>query len=314
MSPRWSIIIPTYRRPGALTRCLQSLTELADPRNAFEVIVVNDGGDPLDAVGEIFRDSLNLRIIDQPNSGPGAARNYGATHASGEFIAFTDDDCMPDPRWLVEFDARMNADPDCVAGGCVVNVLQGYRNLCSVASQSLVSYLYEYYNDSPEGARFFTSNNIAVQRTRFRDFGGFDAAYHRAAAEDRELCDRWTQAGRKLIYTPAAMVRHAHQLSVPAFVRQHFQYGRGALHFRQSRAARDAEPVRIEPARFYTRLLTYPKRSRDAYPLSTAALLFLAQGVNAAGFFYEKYFGPPLPPGLQPGAARAARPNAGYLA
>ena len=55
---------------------------------------------------------------------------------------------------------------------------------------------------------------------------------------------------------------------------------------------------------FYTRLLTYPWREEEPHALTTMALLFLSQAFNAAGFFFEKYLGPPLPPALQPGARR----------
>jgi glycosyltransferase involved in cell wall biosynthesis len=224
LNPRWSIIIPTYRRPEALGRCLQSLTELACQPDEFEVIVVNDGGDSLDAVAERFEQKLNLRIINQANGGPGRARNHGAAHATGRFIAFTDDDCAPAPRWLAELDVQMTADPRCVAGGYVVNTLQGFRNLCSAASQSLVSYLYTYYNGSPETARFFTSNNMGVERDLFRSFGGFDTAYHRAAAEDREFCDRWTQAdlcaGRDRPPCPSAVAFRVPPAALPIWPRR----------------------------------------------------------------------------------------------
>ncbi len=146
---------------------------------------------------------------------------------------------------------------------------------------------------------------MGIGRRTFLDFGGFDAAFNRASAEDREFCDRWVQGGRRLIYVPDAVVRHAHKLSLYTYARQHFIYGRGALHFRQARAARNAEPVRIEPTEFYTQLLTYPSREKEPHALTSMCLLFLSQAANAAGYFFEKRFGPPVPPALPPGAARS---------
>lgn len=304
MTPRWSIVIPTYHRPDRLAVCLESLAELDYPREGYEVIVVNDGGEPLDAVAAGFASAMSLRVIDQANAGPGAARNHGASEGRGDLLAFTDDDCTPEPRWLANFESQLHLAPDCMAGGRVVNILSGYRNVCSASSQSLVSYLYTYYNRDPQHARFFTSNNMGIARRNFLDFGGFDVAFHRASAEDREFCDRWVQAGRRLIYVPDAVVRHAHKLSLYAYARQHFIYGRGALHFRQARAARNAEPVRVEPKEFYTQLLTYPWREGEPHAMTSMCLLFLSQAANAAGFFFEKYFGPPIPPALSPGAER----------
>ncbi len=309
MTPRWSIVIPTYCRPEPLAACLKSLAELDYPRDEYEVVVVNDGGESPDSVAWRFSSAMSLRVITQSNAGPGAARNRGASEAAGEWVAFTDDDCTPDPQWLTRFDSQMQTTPDAMAGGRIVNILTGMRNVCSAASQSLVSYLYSYYNRDPQHARFFTSNNMAVNRMRFLDFGGFDLAFHRASAEDREFCDRWTQADRRLIYVPDAVVRHAHRLSLYQFIQQHFSYGRGALHFRQARAVRNAEPVRVEPKEFYTELLLYPWRERDPHAMTTMSLLFVTQAVNAAGFFYEKYFGPEIPPALRPGARRHGVPE-----
>jgi GT2 family glycosyltransferase len=306
VTPRWSIVIPTFRRPQLLAVCLQSLAELDYPRDAYEVIVVNDGGEPLDAVAHAFAPAMSPRVIDQPNAGPGAARNRGAAEARGELLAFTDDDCTPEPRWLANLESQLSLAPDCMVGGRVINILSGFRNVCSAASQSLASYLYTYYNRDPEHARFFTSNNMGIARRSFVDFGGFDIAFHRASAEDREFCDRWIGAGRRLIYVPDAVVLHAHTLSLSAFARQHFVYGRGALHFRHARAARDAGPVRVEPMDFYTRLLTHPWREGQPHAMTTMSLLFLSQAANAAGFFFEKFFGPPLPPASQSGARRQA--------
>ena len=96
--PFFSIIIPTYNRTAPLTNCLYFLTLLDYPRNCFEVIVVNDGGETkLEAIADTFRNQINLNLITQPHSGPAAARNTGAAKAKGEFLAFTDDDCMPAP-------------------------------------------------------------------------------------------------------------------------------------------------------------------------------------------------------------------------
>ena len=88
-------------------------------------------------------------VINQANAGPGAARNRGASEGRGELLAFTDDDCTPEPGWLANLESQLVAEPDCVAGGRMVNILRGFGNVCSASSQSLVSYLYTYYNRDP---------------------------------------------------------------------------------------------------------------------------------------------------------------------
>lgn len=94
--PFFSIIIPTYNRPERLATCIQSLAHLDYSRDRFEVIVVDDGSPmPLEPVVAPFQNKFDVTLIKQPNAGPATARNTGAARASGQFLVFTDDDCMP---------------------------------------------------------------------------------------------------------------------------------------------------------------------------------------------------------------------------
>jgi glycosyltransferase involved in cell wall biosynthesis len=75
-----SVVVPTFERKQALADCLHALAAQIGVPGAYEVIVVNDGGavEPLDEVTREFESRLDLRIVSQPNSGPAAARNFGA--------------------------------------------------------------------------------------------------------------------------------------------------------------------------------------------------------------------------------------------
>lgn len=298
-TPFVSIIIPTYNRPRQLVGCLEALKHLDYPSDCFEVIVVDDGSQtPVTTSALSGVDRLNLTIVRQPNHGPAAARNHGVEQARGELIAFTDDDCRPTPNWLRGLIARFIQTPNCLVGGRTVNALTD--NPYSTASQLLVSYLYAYYNTNHDRATFFASNNLAVAASAFRAIGGFDHAYLRAAAEDRELCDRWLHAGHRLVYAPEAVVYHAHDLSLTSFWRQHFTYGRGAYAFHQARARRGLGRVRVEPLPFYLNLLRYPLTNRTggapsgAPPVSLtsavrlACLLTLSQVAGAVGYAWER--------------------------
>ena len=286
--PSFSVVVPTYARERQLADCLAALAALDYPRGLFEVLVVDDGGGLADGAVEPFRDALDLKLIAQQHAGPAAARNTGARAARGELLAFTDDDCRPAPGWLKALAASLRTEPGSAAGGRTVNALED--NPYSAASQSLVDYLYESWNVSgPGGPLFFTSNNFALPASVFRDAGGFDESFPRAAGEDRELCDRLRARGVKLLYAPEAVVLHAHALSLTGFCRQHFNYGRAALHFRRARARRGGGPAKVEPAAFYLNLLRRPfARGEGFRALPLAALLLVSQAANAAGFFYER--------------------------
>lgn len=283
--PFFSVIIPTYDRPAQLHWCLDALTHLDYPADHFEVVVVDDGSPAsLEPVTDAFCDQLALTLCRQANAGPAAARNAGARQASGTFLAFTDDDCRPEPRWLNALAAQFEETPTHLVGGHTVNMLS--RNPFATASQLLVSYLYDYYNDGQ--ARFFTSNNIAVPADDFHEVGGFDAIYMRAAAEDREFCDRWLHSGRSMSYTPRAVVCHAHPMDLCSFWRQHFNYGRGAFYFHEVRSERGQASITPEPPSFYWNLLRYPFSHRSGTSAFVQALLMgVSQVANTTGFFYE---------------------------
>ncbi len=108
-----------------------------------------------------------------------------------------------------------------------------------------------------------------------------------AAAEDRELCDRWVAGGGRLAYVEEARVAHHHPMSPVGFLRQHFNYGRGAFSYHRRRLRRSAEGLRPEPLRFYADLLAYPAR-RGRRGVRWPALMILSQVANAAGYVRER--------------------------
>ncbi len=287
-APIVSVVIPTHNRPGPLRACLQALEQQDLPREQFEVVVVDDGSAaPPTSLIEAFDGRIRVSLVSQNNAGPAAARNAGAKRASGRIVAFTDDDCRPERGWVRALAACIDQDADALAGGRTVNALPD--NLYATASQLLISYLYDYYNRSLGAAAFLTSNNFAMRADRFHAVGGFDERFPLAAGEDRDLCDRWLRNGMRLVYTPDAVVRHAHPLSLRGFVRQHANYGRGAFHYHQLRRERTDDPIPVEPLRFYVDLILYPIRLREERSRwRLAMLLGLSQAANAAGFFTER--------------------------
>lgn len=291
--PGMTIVVPTRDRPRQLTACLDALTGIVYPRHRMHVVIVDDGSaESPRPVVERFRGRIDVQLVEQEAAGPAAARNAGVAHARHEYVVFTDDDCAPEQRWLLELAARFERSPRAMLGGRTVNALS--TNLFSEASQQLVSYLYEYYNSSEQGARFLTSNNMAMPTELFLQVGGFHASFPRAAAEDRDLCDRWHGAGHGMWYVPDAVVRHSHALDWVHFWRQHFGYGRGAHGYHARRAERGEAPVRPEPLRFYAGLLAHPvRRGAGLRAPSLSALLALAQIANVLGYVVEARAGRP---------------------
>jgi GT2 family glycosyltransferase len=280
--PRFTIVIPTRDRPRRLASCLEAVSRLRFPRERLETVVVDDGGkESIDEAVTEAAASAGARIVEQPPSGPGAARNRGARQARGEILVFLDDDCAPAPDWLDALDAALAASPGAGVGGRTVNALP--KNPWSSASQALIDYLYGYYNTGSRADPMFTTSNLALPRAEFARLGGFDARFLRAGGEDRELCLRWVRAGGRLVYAPEAIVHHFHSLTPRGFLRQHFTYGRGAAHYHRLRGS---API-PEPLSFYRGLVLYPWRRGMRGRARMSALLALSQIANAAGYAWE---------------------------
>jgi len=292
----FSIVIPSYRRPGQLADCLRALERLDYAADRFEVIVVDDGNpDPLEAARLDMPRRLQVRFLRRPNGGPGAARNTGVEAARGRFVAFTDDDCAPAPDWLKRMREALEAAPGALVGGRTCNALGD--NPYAVTSQLIVDFAYEFYKYGTDSAGFFATNNMALPAADFRDLGGFDPCFR--TSEDRDFCDRWTLSGRPMRFAPEAIVHHAHRLTLGGFLRQHFHYGRGARQFYLAHRRRGAGESTLN-ASFYGELLRrVPATVRGRPQAVRVGLLLLAwQAANTAGFLSET---------VAPGANRSAQ-------
>jgi cellulose synthase/poly-beta-1,6-N-acetylglucosamine synthase-like glycosyltransferase len=260
------------------------------PRERFEVIVVDDGSETLLApVVDPFRDRLTLWLLVQQNSGPAAARNNGVAAAKGSYLVFTDDDCRPSPDWLAAIARhyRLYPEPRHAVTGRTLNGV--HENVYSTASQRLIDYLYSYFNTDADQARFLTSNNLAMPVECFREVGGFDTVFRRAAGEDRDLTERLLEAGRHIRYDPEVTIHHDHPLTLKSFLQQHFNYGRAAFCFHRLRSVRRMTGITFEPFSFYLNLLRHPftHSATRVVSLALAFLLAVTQLINAVGFAWE---------------------------
>lgn len=260
------------------------------PLHRFEVIVVDDGGRggaALDDVVQPLRGRLEISVAKTPGLGPAGARNAGSREAAGEVLAFTDDDCLVDSGWLRALCTAMGPATRTAAGGRTVNGLRDNR--WSAASQHIIDFVYAYYNAKPAHATFLTTNNLAVPTEAFRDLGGFDERYR--TAEDRDFCRRWLASEREMIHTPEALVYHEHALTFAGFLRQHFNYGRGAFRFRRAAAGagrlQDIPGFYASMPRFISAIADDNHNGGSNRRAGLAADLALWQAANAAGFVWE---------------------------
>ncbi|BDC53194.1 fucosyltransferase (plasmid) [Bryobacterales bacterium F-183] len=106
---RFSVIVPLYNKKRYIRRCLDAI--LSQSFRDFEVIVVNDGS--TDGSEQIVEQEYpsRVRLVTQPNAGPGSARNHGCRLAQSELYAFLDGDDAWEPNYLAESDAWFTAHP-----------------------------------------------------------------------------------------------------------------------------------------------------------------------------------------------------------
>ncbi len=248
---------------------------------------MDDGGSVnLETLLDAHRPSIQLKMLRQPNSGPGVARNNGAAHAAGQFLAFIDDDCAPQEGWLRALDAALTRKPDALVGGTILNGLPSNPN--AEASQHIHEFFRERFNRDPENCRFFPSNNIAVSAALYRQIGGFDSEFRRNAAEDRDFCDRWLQSGARLVLARDAFIVHFHKMSFLGFWKQRYRYGRGAFTYAMARRQRNAGPVPFQGWGVHAKLIAFPLR-KSFRPMSfyLSFLIFVSQVANLIGYLIE---------------------------
>ncbi len=284
--PFFSIIVPTFSRPAQLAACLHSLASLDYPRDRFEVIVVDDGSqDRSENLAAAFSKQMNIVLTPHPHGGPAKARNAGARVAKGEFLAFTDDDCVPAADWLRAFASRFRNRHNVMIGGRTLNGFPD--NPYSLATHLIMDYLYQHYNSCPDDAHFFSTNNLAVPAELFHCLNGFDTTFPHAAGEDRDFSERWLHAGFQMTYAPEILVHHSHILNFRGFWRKHLAYGKGAYRYHRARFQRGSGRFRPDP-KFYLRLLSYPlMQGQGKRALGLTLLLTVSQVANAVGFFRE---------------------------
>ena len=290
MAPDISVVIPAFERIGALEACLHALAAQTLPPSQFEVIVCDDGSQPplRDALAptlEALADRLNVRVIRQDNRGPAAARNRGARSAVGRYLAFTDDDCRPEPEWLERLLRHFAKRPAALVGGGLRTTAGSDRY--ARATQAIMDFVYTE-QEQRNGLRVFSTSNLALPASGFKALGGFSSIFKRAAGEDYDLCARWFGGGGEIVYAPDAVVAHDHALTLGAYWLQHFTYGRGLLQVRQRlrRTGVSLRPGSL-PGSFHLRLIASPVVKAGPRGAASAVLVGLAQAATAAGVLAE---------------------------
>jgi GT2 family glycosyltransferase len=248
--PRVSVVVCSYNGSRTIRDCLEGLARLDYPD--FEVIVVDDGS--TDDTAEIAR-GYDVRLTRTENRGLSSARNTGLEAATGEIVAYLDDDAYPDPHWLHYLAAALAGTDHAGVGGpnlpppgdgpiadCVANAPGGPVHVLL----------------SDQEAEHIPGCNMAFRKARLEAIGGFDPQF-RTAGDDVDVCWRLQERGWTIGFHPAALVWHHRRNSLRAYWRQQLGYGKAeALLKRKWPEKYNGSGQVTWAGRIYSRGLTLP--------------------------------------------------------
>ena len=238
-----SILICTRNRAAKLKQTLESILDLEiPPHGNYELVVVDNGSS--DGTQQLCADMMpkfngRMRVVSEPKPGLGQARIRAAAQASGDILAFTDDDIVPHKTWLSVIYSEFSADPDLQGISGRVELLNPMdlpmtiRRCSDRVQLQEVSQTYD----------LFVGCNMVVRADLARRVGLFDPAFGPGArflsADDADFWYRCWRHGAKLVYVPDLLVYHDHgrrSLEDKSSLFRAYAVGRGALfakHFRK---------------------------------------------------------------------------------
>ncbi|WHU00967.1 glycosyltransferase family A protein [Sphingomonas sp. NIBR02145] len=196
-----AVVIPVWNGEAVIGRCLEALSRQTIPRDAYQIIVVDNGSS--DSTADIARGFAGVEVIAETRPGSYVARNLGIGRVDAPITAFTDADCTPAPDWLEQVLRAAAAHPG-------FGVLAGKIELFDeIAQEREVFGDYERLFSFPQAhaARGNCATaNWASETAVLKQLGGFDAALK--SGGDRQMALRIRAAGYPLVYVPEMVVRH----------------------------------------------------------------------------------------------------------
>jgi GT2 family glycosyltransferase len=215
--PKISVVVCSRNGAQTIAETLAALEELK--YRDYEIIVIDDGStDQTSAIAS----KHNVRLIRTENNGLSAARNHGLTAATGEIVAYIDDDAYPDPHWLTYLAAAFQRTEHAGIGGPNIAVPADGAIAACVANAP-GGPIHVLLSD--DIAEHIPGCNMAFRRDKLLAIGGFDSRF-RVAGDDVDICWRLQERGWTLGFAPSAVVWHHRRNSIKAYLRQQFGYAK----------------------------------------------------------------------------------------
>ena len=202
--PKISIIVPVYNGEATILTCVEALLGLDYPRDRFEVIIVDNKS--LDGTRRIVEGYAVTLLQEAAVQSSYAARNLGIAHASGDVLAFTDADCVPERGWLRAIVAAI--EPSDVGG--VAGAIEAFRADSAVEKYQARRAIRADRAYKHKVLPFAQTANAAYKRDVFERIGLFDPTL--IYGGDLDFSWRMQAAGGlRLVYEALAFVWHRHR-------------------------------------------------------------------------------------------------------
>lgn len=212
--PLFSIVIPTWGKAQFLNQVLIGLQTQSETN--FETIIVDNNDPPRIQIIDIERPCSSFRIVWEPRNGLSYARNAGIVHSNGKFIAFLDDDGVPDKDWLANLATGVDKYQADMIGGSVRLVLQ--ESAPAWFSNELRGYLSELMYEGKDIAnigddQYVVGANMCISNEACNTIGGFSHFFDRTATSlrssgDLEYMKRLQANGYRVAFAASALVWH----------------------------------------------------------------------------------------------------------
>ncbi len=238
---RCSVVIPTYNRREVIVRCLEHLEAQTVGPGTLEVIVVDDGSpdDTVDTLRARTEPFASYTVLEQENSGPGAARNLGLEHVTAPITLFINDDTLLAPS-AIEEHLRVHAEhPMSMVLGTFVFVEEFLHTpLGRLLTEVPLLFSYPLCEDGDQlSAHLGATCNLSVD-SRAAKQTRFDPWFDFPAVEDVDFSLRLEEAGYRLRFCATAESEHDHHLTVPGIMRTSLIRGLGTSRLELKRGVR----------------------------------------------------------------------------
>jgi len=218
-----SIVIPVKDNQKGIDRFFEVFFKTARPESCpLEILIVGDSGASPQVPEKSQNHQVDIRVLQCNETGPASARNLGWQNAKGDWILFTDSDCIPTSTWLEGYINAWN--------GSI-----GYAGHVSSLNDDVVSKYYEsqgalipssHLEDGVRCPDYLVTANALVWRQALEKIGGFNERIKTAGGEDVDLSFRLREIGN-LSFAPESVVCHNFDDGFVGFVERFRRYGRG---------------------------------------------------------------------------------------